>query len=93
MQDASMGNQAIEELLTMQLTQAMKALRDPSPKVREAAASGACHMLTTWWELLPHQASSKLMVLLQESAFDSGAPRVRIALLIGLKDLVNNPLV
>lgn len=88
-----MGNQAIEELLTMQLTQATKALRDPMPTVRVTAVAGACEMLTTWWEFLPPQAITKLMVLLQDSAFDSAAPRVRTALLVGLKDLVNNPLV
>ena len=93
MQDPNMDNQTVEELLTMQLTRAMKALRDPVPTVREAAVSGNCGMLSTWWELLPAQAITKLMVLLQGSAFDGAAPRVRTALLVGLKDLVNNPLV
>jgi hypothetical protein len=88
-----MGKQAIEEHLTMQLTHMMKALRDPMPAVRVTAVAGACSMLATWWELLPAQAITKLMILLQESATDSASPRVRTTLLAGLKDLVDNPLV
>jgi len=77
----------------MQLTHVMKTLRDPNAQVRAAAAWGACELLTTWWELLPGQAISRIMVLLQDTAFDGDAPKVRMALLEGLAVLVENPLV
>lgn len=77
----------------MQLAHVMKALRDPNAEVRAAAAWGACELLTTWWELLPGQAISRIMVLLQDTAFDGDAPKVRMAVLEGLAVLVENPLV
>lgn len=76
----------------MQLTHVVKALRDPAPAVRAAAAAGACRLLASWWELLPAQAITKLMVLLQETALDAGSPSVPIALMDGLSELVTNPL-
>lgn len=77
----------------MQLTHVMKALRDPNADVRAAAAWGSCELLTSWWELLPGQAISRIMVLLQDTAFDADAPKVRMALIEGLGMLVDNPLV
>jgi hypothetical protein len=92
-QDANLGNQETEKQLTMQLTKVMTALRDPSAIVRITAVTGACNMLTTWWELLPAQAMTKILILLQDNAHDSVSPRARIALLLGVRELVDNPLV
>lgn len=89
----STGNVEIEEGMNMQLSHVMKALRDPNAEVRAAAAWGACELLTTWWELLPGQAISRIMVLLQDTVFDGDSPKVRMAVLEGLTVLVENPLV
>lgn len=92
-QDPNSGNEATELRITMQLTHIMRALKDPSPTVRQTAVSGACLLLSTLWELLPARSITQLTVLLQACAFDAAAPSVRVALLLGIADLVNNPMV
>eukprot|EP00892_Ulva_mutabilis_P008376 jgi/Ulvmu1/5910/UM026_0032.1 len=86
------GNAETEESINMQLTHVMKALRDPNAEVRAAASWGACELLTSWWELLPEQAISRILILMQETAFDADAPKVRMAVIEGLSLLVDNPL-
>ena len=81
------------DYLNMQLTHVLKAMRDPEPDVRLTATAGACSALNLWWAFMPAQTISKFFALLQQNAFDGAAPAVRKAVLVGLQDLVDNPLV
>ena len=53
MQDPDASNEETDELLSKQFGQIGDALGDSVPAVRQAAVSGVCKLLNTFWELIP----------------------------------------
>ncbi|KAG2438530.1 hypothetical protein HXX76_005081 [Chlamydomonas incerta] len=77
--------------MTQQMSLLMESLVDSCPAVREAAAAGCCHVLDRYWELIPAATSAKIMSdITTKLAYDSGSKGVRVAVLRGLRQLVDN---
>lgn len=53
LQDPDASNEETDELLSKQFAQLGDALGDSVPAVRQAAVSGVCKLLNTFWELIP----------------------------------------
>ncbi|KAI8470384.1 MAG: condensin II non structural maintenance of chromosomes subunit-domain-containing protein [Monoraphidium minutum] len=89
--DPEATEQEQDEGLTRQLAAAADALADPAPAVRAAAAPGVCALLDTYWEIIPSATTAAFVAKLADQlAFDAAAPGVRVAVLEGLRLLVDN---
>jgi hypothetical protein len=53
LQDSDASNEETDELLSKQFAQLGDALGDAAPAMRSAAVTGVCHLLNTFWELIP----------------------------------------
>ncbi|KAG2500193.1 hypothetical protein HYH03_001773 [Edaphochlamys debaryana] len=77
--------------LTHQLGLLLESLADPCPAVREAAVGGCAHVLNLFWEIVPAATSAKMIGdMTGKLAFDGSSRAVRVAVLRGLRALIDN---
>ena len=68
-------------------------LTDKSPAVRVAAVELVCHVLDSFWELIPSPTIGSLIAaLVDQTVRDMSSIAVRVAVLRGLGKLCNHPL-
>ncbi|CAL8463631.1 g3165 [Coccomyxa elongata] len=93
LQDPDASNEETDELLSKQFAQLGDALGDSVPAVRQAAVSGVCKLLNTFWELIPGAVTAGFLKRVAgELAFDGACVGVRAAAVSGLAALAQNPL-
>lgn len=89
--DPEAGEREQDASLSRQLAAVADALVDPAPAVRAAAAPGCCALLDLYWEIIPSATTAAFVARLTDQlAFDAAAPGVRVAVLEGLRLLVDN---
>ncbi|KAG2435481.1 hypothetical protein HYH02_011776 [Chlamydomonas schloesseri] len=77
--------------MTQQMSLLMESLVDSCPAVREAAVAACCGVLHKYWELIPAATSAKIMSdITTKLAYDGASKSVRVAVLRGLQQLVDN---
>ncbi len=68
----------------------LRLLSDENPDVRAGAVAGVCRVLAVFWLVVPEtflaRASS---ILLRDLAFDAASPKVRAAVLRGLRAMLS----
>ncbi len=80
-----------EEALQNQLNHLTKALLDDAPSVRIAAINGVSRIAAVLWPIIPSEVLNKWFnVLVKDLAFDASSPKVRLAVIRGLKTLVTS---
>jgi condensin-2 complex subunit G2 len=68
-------------------------LKDCDHRVRAASASGVCRVLREYWEIMPSQSTRQILsYLVGTLAFDCSTPCVRRAVILGLCDVLEQPL-
>lgn len=93
LQDASHNQQEAELLLQKQFDLLVSLLQDCDHRVRVAAASGSCHILREYWEAVPADIIKKtLSYLVGTLAYDTSDASVRLAVISGLKEILDQPL-
>ncbi|BDA48499.1 Condensin-2 complex subunit G2 [Coccomyxa sp. Obi] len=93
LQDPDASNEETDELLSKQFGHLGDALGDSVPAVRQAAVSGVCKLLNTFWELIPGAVTAGFLKRIAgELAFDGACVGVRAAAVSGLAALAQNPL-
>lgn len=92
-QDPDESNEATDARMNEQFAVLTRALKDDVPAVRAVAVTGTCHILNTYWELIPGAViTGYLKLIAADLAFDGAAPAVRAAVAAGLATMVDNPL-
>ena len=68
-------------------------LKDVDHRVRAASASGVCHILKEYYEVLPVVTTKQILsYVVGTLGFDISTPTVRLAVIVGLKELLEQPL-
>ncbi len=68
-------------------------LKDSDQRVRAAAVNGFCLSLKDYWNIIPTSCTRQnLTFIVSQLAFDSTSPQVRISTVLGLTELLENPL-
>ena len=93
LQNPDMGTIEAAALLQKQLDMLQALLLDPEPHVRVAAVVGVCRVLSVFWEAIPlHVTKQYVTRLVGSLAFDSSSALVRLAVVEGLTELLEQPL-
>eukprot|EP00624_Nannochloropsis_granulata_P001542 evm.model.NODE_17594_length_8172_cov_15.400881.2 len=93
LQNPDMGTIEAASLLQKQLDMLQALLLDPEPHVRVAAVVGVCRVLSVFWEAIPlHVTKQYITRLVGSLAFDSSSALVRLAVVEGLTELLEQPL-
>ena len=84
----------IERMLYRQMEVITSLLGDHDHTVRAIAVTGACYVLTQYWEIFPIEIinSEYLNYMIHQSSMDMSCPNIRIAVLKGISELIDNPL-
>jgi hypothetical protein len=82
-----------DALMQKQFDLFVSLLKDPDHRVRAAVASGVCHVLREYWELIPQVTTRQAMTYIVGTlGQDSASADVRLAVMTGLKEMLNQPL-
>lgn len=93
LQDPDMGTIEAAALLQRQLDVLQSLLLDPAPHVRVTAVAGVCRILSLFWEAIPLQVTKAYVTRLVGSlAFDASSALVRLSVVEGLQQLLEQPL-
>lgn len=93
LQNPDMSTIEAAALLQKQLDILQSLLIDPEPHVRVAAIMGVCRILSVFWEAIPlHVTKAYITRLVGSLAFDSASALVRLAVVEGLAELLEQPL-
>ena len=83
----------LDKTMQKQFSLLSSLLKDGDQRVRAAAASGVCHVLRDCWALIPSVVTKQILrYLVGELALDSSCASVRLAVICGLRELLENPL-
>ena len=67
-------------------------MRDVDPRIRVEAIKGVCRILALYWQLVSSDFINKVIsILFKETVVDSSSPKVRMATLIGISNILSNP--
>ena len=93
LQDTNATAKESEVILQKQFDLLSSLLKDDDHRVRAAAASGVCHVLREYWEALPTQTTHRILsYVVGTLGFDSSSPSVRLAVVSGLGQVLEQPL-
>ncbi len=76
LQDPDASNEETDELLSKQFAQLGDAFGDSVPAVRQAAVSGVCKLLNTFWELIPGAVTAGFLKRVAGASQMPSLPRV-----------------
>ena len=80
-------------LLQKQFNYFNDLLKDNDQYVRSAAASGVCHILRNYWEVIPINTTHQILkYIICTLGKDVSCPSVRVAVVSGLNELLDQPL-
>jgi len=67
-------------------------LRDECPEIRTVAIAGVCKILFSFWQLIPEEIIKNVInIMIKELVVDASSHKVRAAVLVGLKNMLENP--
>lgn len=93
LQDPDARQLDTDALLQKQFTALESLLYDESVAVRCIAVTGVCRVLGVFWELIPEHTIRVLLAhVVNDLAHDSSSSNVRVAVLEGLRYLLDNHL-
>ncbi|XP_046357526.2 condensin-2 complex subunit G2-like [Haliotis rufescens] len=82
-----------DELINRQCEALLTALYDDYPVARRIAVEGVCRIMSSYWELLPNLTIKMFITkLLQDHLNDANSAEVRLSVVRGLTDLLDNHL-
>lgn len=82
-----------DAILQKQFDLLSSLLKDVDHRVRAAAASGVCHILREYWSALPAQTTKQILsYVVGTLGRDSNCATVRLAVVQGLGELLDQPL-
>jgi len=93
LQNADSNAAEADAILQKQFDLLIALLKDGDHRVRAAAASGVCHILSQYWEALPTATTRKILSFVVGTlGFDSTSANVRISVINGLNVVLEQPL-
>jgi condensin-2 complex subunit G2 len=93
LQQSSNSTEQSDLFLQKQFDQLTSLLKDTDHRVRSPAIVGVSHIIKEYWDILPAATITNLLKFLFESlAFDSSHPNVRLSVLTGINELLDQPL-
>lgn len=93
LQRVSSNPEDCDLLLQKQFDQLTSLLRDEDHRVRAIATTGVCHILREYWDMLPAGTVHNILKYIFDTlAFDTSSANVRLAVVMGVQDLLQQPL-
>ena len=93
LQDTDTTVTEADVILQRQFDLLSSLLKDEDHRVRAAAASGVCYILREYWEALPTQTTHRILsYVVGTLGLDSSSPSVRLAVISGLGQVLEQPL-
>lgn len=93
LQDTDTTAAEADVILQRQFDLLSSLLKDDDHRVRAAAASGVCYILREYWEALPSQTTHRILsYVVGTLGQDSSSPSVRLAVISGLSQVLEQPL-
>ena len=93
LQDTEASSVESDVVLQRQFDLLSSLLKDDDQRVRAAAASGVCHVLREYWEALPSNTTHRILTYVVGTlGLDSSSPSVRLAVISGLGQVLDQPL-
>lgn len=82
-----------DAIMQKQFDLLISLLKDNDHRVRAAAASGVCHILSQYWEALPNSTTRKILSFIVGTlGFDKSSVNVRLSVVNGLNVVLEQPL-
>lgn len=80
-------------LLQKQFNYFYELLKDSDHRVRSAASTGVCHILREFWLVIPINTTHQILkYIICTLGKDSSCPSVRVSVVLGLNELLDQPL-
>lgn len=93
LQKVSPSPEESDRLLQKQFDMLTSLLKDDDQRVRAIATTGVTHILREYWDMLPPATIQNLLKYIFDTlAFDVSSANVRYAVVMGLQDLLQQPL-